>query len=145
MIYELKEEGVEDSIVLGFDIYLESIKKATNSDIIAAITTPEQADAAFTRVTKVQFSGDASQIYQLSDDEFRAIWKYTHTDLLAWCKTNIAGFRQDKKFISAKKSILDDINCVYERRLDSWNSKSASQKFYTDTAIDRIKEFYESN
>lgn len=145
VIYELKEEGVEDSIVLGFDIYLESIKKATNSDIIAAITTPEQADAAFTRVTKVQFSGDASQIYQLSDDEFRAIWKYTHTDLLAWCKTNIAGFRQDKKFISAKKSILDDINCVYERRLDSRNSKSASQKFYTDTALDRIKEFYESN
>ena len=144
VIYGLKEEGIEDSIVLGFDIYLESVKKATNSDILAAITTPEHADVAFTKVTKVQFSGDASQIYQLSDEEFRAIWKYTHTDLVAWCKDNIAGFRQDKKFNEAKKSILDDMNCVYERRLDSRNSKSASQKFYTDLALDRIKTYYES-
>ena len=145
IIYGLKEEGIEDSIVLGFDIYLESVKKATNSDILAAITTPELADAAFTKVTKMQFSGDASQIYQLSDEEFRAIWKYTHADLVIWCKDNIEGFRQDKKFIEAKKSVFDDINCVYERRLDSRNSKSASQKFYTDLALDSIKKYYESH
>lgn len=145
VICGLKEEGIEDSIVLGFDIYLESVKKATNSDILAAITTPELADVAFTKVTKVQFSGDANQIFQLSDEEFRAVWKYTHADLILWCKDSIEGFRQDKKFLEAKKSVSDDINCVYERRLDSRNSKSASQKFYTDLALDRIKKYYESH
>lgn len=143
--YELKEEGIEDSIVLGFDIYLESVKKATNSDILAAITSPEQADATFTKVTKVRFSADANQIYQMSDEEFRSTWKYTHSELVDLCKKSITGFRQDKKFINAKKSIADDMNCVYERKLDSRNSKSVSQKFYTDYALERIKEFYETH
>ena len=143
--YELKEEGIEDSIVLGFDIYLQSVKKATNSDILAAITSPEQADATFTKVTKVRFSADANQIYQMSDEEFRSTWKYTHAELVDLCKKSITGFRQDKKFINAKKSIADDMNCVYERKLDSRNSKSVSQKFYTDYALERIKEFYETH
>ena len=141
----LKKEGIEDSIVLGFDVYLESVKKVTNSDILAAITTPEHADVAFTKVTKVQISDDASQIYNLSDEEFRAIWKYTHADLVAWCKANISGFQQNKKFNEAKKSIFDNKKCVYERRLDSRNTKSVSQKFYTDKALERIKTYYESN
>ena len=143
VIKELEDNGIEDSIVLGFDIYLESVKKATNSDILAAITPLEQADVTFARVAKVQFSADSKQIYQMSDEEFRGIWKYTHADVVNWCKENIRGFRQDKKFNEAKKAVAEDMNCVYKRRLDCRNTKSASQKFYTELALERIKEYYE--
>ena len=145
VIKSLKEEGIEDSIVLGFDIYLESVKKASNSDILAAITTLDAADATFAKITTAKFSTDSNaQIFNMSDQEFRAIWKYTHAELLTWCKENISYFKQGTIFNKIKKKIKDDINCVYTRRLDSKNSKSASQDFYTDFALEKIKEEYES-
>jgi hypothetical protein len=144
VIRSLKEAGIEDSIVLGFDIYLESVKKASNSDILAAITTIDAANATFAKVTNAKFSTDPNaQIFNMSDQEFRAIWKYTHAELLTWCKENISDFKQGIIFNKIKKQLKSDINCVYTRRLDSKNSKSASQDFYTDFALERIKEEYE--
>ncbi len=142
----LKEEGIEDSIVLGFDIYLESVKKASNSDILAAITTIDAADATFAKVTHAKFSKDPNaQIFNMSDQEFRAIWRYTHAELLIWCKENISDFKQGTLFNNLKKQIKGDINCVYTRRLDSKNSKSASQDFYTEFALEKIKKEYEKS
>jgi hypothetical protein len=144
VIKSLKEEGIEDSIVLGFDIYFESVKKASNSDILAAITTIDAADATFTKITNVRLTNDPNaQIFNMSDQEFRANWKHTHADLLNWCKENISGFKQGTVFNDIKKKMKNDINCVYTRRLDSKNTKSASQDFYTDFALEKIKEEYE--
>ena len=143
VIRNLKEDGIEDSIVLGFDIYLENVKKASNSDILAAITSIDEADATFAKVTNARFSKDPNaQVFNMSDHEFRAIWKYTHADLLSWCKENITDFKQGTVFNVVKKRIKDEINCVYTRRLDSKNTKSASQDFYTDLALESIKEEY---
>lgn len=145
VIKSLKEDGIEDSIVLGFDIYLESVKKAGNSDILAAITTLDAADATFAKVTNVKLSNDPNaQIYSMSDQEFRATWKHTHAQLVNWCKEHIHNFKQGTTFIAVKKKIKGDINCVYTRRLDNKNSKSASQDFYTDFSLQKIKEEYES-
>ncbi len=143
VIQDLQEDGIEDSIVLGFDLYLESVKKQTNSSILAAITNAEEADVSFTKVTKVKVSSDASQIVNMTDQEFRTIWKYSHPEVVSWCKENIKGFKQDQRFNNAKKSMLSDIAYVYERKLDSTNSKSASQKFYTDEALKKLKELLE--
>lgn len=143
VIKSLKDAGIEDSIVLGFDIYLESVKKASNSDILAAITTIDAADATFAKVTNVKVSTDPNaQIFNMSDQEFRAIWKYTHAELLTWCKENIPDFKQGAIFNKVKKKVKGDINCVYTRRLDSKNAKSASQDFYTDLALEKIKQEY---
>lgn len=143
VIEYLHGEGVEESIVVGFDVYLESVKTATNSDLLVAITSKEDATASVSKTTKVRFAADASQVVRMSDHEFRENWKYTHAQLLAWCKENVSHFKQDRIFNAAKKSIAGDINCVYDRKLDSTNSKSASQKFYTDLGLEKIKKYYE--
>lgn len=144
-IRELHDNGIEDSIVLGFDIYLENVKKARNSDILAAITTIEDADATFAKVTHAKFSTDANaQVFNMSDDEFRKIWKYSYADVVAWCKENITSFSQGKVFNAIKKKAAEDINCAYTRRLDSKSSKSPSKVFYTDLALEKIKAEYEN-
>ena len=142
VIEDLRQDGIEDSVVLGFDLYFESVKKVSNSDILAAITSKEEAQVTFTKKQHVHFSGDATQVVNMSDDEFRRIWKYTYADLVEWCRNNIEGFKQNSRFTEAKKRITDDINCVYIRRLDNKNTKSASQKFYTDLALEKIKAYY---
>lgn len=142
---DLRDAGIEDSIVLGFDIYLESVKKASNSSILAAITSIDSADKIFSKVKNVKFSTDPSaQIFNMSDQEFRAVWKYTHTDLVTWCKEHIPDFKQGPIFNNIKTKLKGDINCVYTRRLDSKNSKSASQDFYTDLALEKIKKEYDN-
>ena len=142
-IQELDAVGVEDSIVLGFDIYLESVKKAKNSDILAAITSIDQAEFSFGKVTHVKFTDDSSAaIYSMSDDEFRKIWKYSFQEVVDWCRTNISGFKQAALFYSIKKKAEEDINCAYRRRLDSRNINSPSKYFYTDKALEVIKEEY---
>ena len=145
VIQELKEEGIEDSIVLGFDVYLESVKKATNSDILAAITSFENADVTVTQIKNVRLSTEASQTVNLSDEEFRRIYKYSYAQVIEWCKTNITGFQQNKRFHGFKKSLWNDPNCVYDRKLDSSNSKSVSQRFYSDLALEKIKQYYKAD
>jgi EC042_2821-lke REase/Protein of unknown function (DUF3644) len=144
VIKSLQEEGIEDSIVLGFGIFFESLKKASNSDILAAITTLDNADATFAKATNVKLSNDPNaKILNMSDQEFRATWKYSHAELLSWCKENVSSFKQGIIFNNMKKKIKGDINYVYTRRLDNKNPRSASQDFYTDSALQKFKNEYE--
>ena len=117
-------------------------EKQTGARVFLRKASKEEAQATFAKVQRVAFSEDSSQVVSLSDSDFRKIWKYTHADVVEWCRKNINGFKQDKKFNSAKESIMNDMNCVYTRRLDNKNSKSASQRFYTELALERIKKYY---
>jgi len=142
-IQDLDDAGIEDSIVLGFDIYFESVKKAKNSDILAAITSKEEADTTFTKITHAKFTDDPSAaVFNMSDDEFRKIWKYSYKDVVDWCRGNIPEFKQTASFYAIKKKVEEDINCAYKRRLDSLNAKSPSKVFYTDKALESIKAAY---
>lgn len=38
-------------------------------------------------------------------EEFRSIWKYTHDDVVEWCKQIISGFRQSGIFNAAKNPL----------------------------------------
>jgi len=140
---DLQEQGVEDSVVLGFNIYLESVKKMTNSDLLVAITTEEDADASFTKIVQIRFTENAeAQVFRLSDDEFRNTWKHTHADVVTWCKENIPNFLVSYKFNRIKSEIRDDTRCVYTRRLNSRDTKSQPKYFYSDFALEQIKDKY---
>jgi len=142
-IKDLKNAGIEDSIVLGFDIYLESVKKATNSDLLAAITSIEEADATFGKVTNARFTDDPNaKAYNMTDDEFRKIYRYSYYDLRDWCREHIRGFKQSTEFYRVKRIIEEDPNCAYERKLDNQNAKSPTKTFYTEYALNRMKELY---
>mgnify|MGYP003303957670 CR=1 FL=1 len=145
VIKTLKDDGIEDSIVLGFDIYFESVKKATNSDILAAITSIDMADATFAKITNVRFTDDPNaQVFNMSDEEFRKIWKYQYADVVSWCRANIVEFKKGRHFDSIMRKIKTDIECAYTRHLDSKNTRSPSQTFYTDKALMEIKTQYEN-
>lgn len=142
-IQDLNAAGIEDSIVLGFDIYLESVKKIKNSDLLVAITSIEDAEVTFGKVTHAKFSDDPNAaVFNMSDDEFRKIWKYSYKDVVDWCRENITDFKQSQMFYEVKKIIENDTNCAYKRKLDSHSAKSPSKTFYTDKALNEIKKAY---
>ncbi|GHS93857.1 hypothetical protein AGMMS50276_05260 [Synergistales bacterium] len=140
---ELENQGVSDSIVLGFNIYLESVKKIENSDLLVALTGVEEADTKFAKITNVHLTDDPSaQIVHMSDEQFRNIWKYDYDYIVNWCKENISGFKQGNLFNGVMRKIKEDVRCAYKRRLDSRNPKSASKDFYTEYALEQIKSKY---
>ena len=66
---DLETQGVEDTIVVGFDIYLENVKRMKNSDLLIAITAKDEADASFSKISKYQLTNDSNaQKLHLSDD-----------------------------------------------------------------------------
>jgi len=142
-ISNLKEAGIDESIVLGFNVYFESVKKSTNSSILAAITSSEENAVQITRPTTMRLSNDpTAQPVYLSDEDFFREWKYPHVEVIKWCKSNIPDFRAGSIFNDIKKSLKSDIRFVNKRRLDSRNSKSPSQDFYSDAALMKIKDEY---
>lgn len=142
-IRNLKAAGIEDSIVLGFEIQFESVKKTSNSTILAAITSSEAASTHITKNTIVRITTDPSaKAVSISDNDFFNIWKYSSLNVAKWCRSNIPNFSQNRRYFEIKRSLKNDLNYCNSRRLDSRNQKSPSQEFYTDAALERIRKEY---
>lgn len=140
VIEDLKEQNIDDSIVLGFDIYLENIKKSSNSDLLVAITSKNDSDATFSKKTTIRLTDDPNaQAYTMTDEQFRELFPHTYKDVVDWCRSNVDYFVQGKIFNDIMREIKKDNNCVAKRRLDSNNPKSASQDFYSNEALELLK------
>jgi len=102
-IGSLKEAGIEDSIVLGFDVYLSKVNKPENSDILFKITSGDSAGARIATTKSVRITSDpGAQPVKMDDAEFLAAYPKTHADLVNWCRQNVIGFKQDQKFNTIK-------------------------------------------
>lgn len=141
VVDSLRQQGVEDSVVLGFDIHLQNVNKIQNSDLLVAITSKDEASVTLEKVKIIKLSDDPNaQTFNFSDDEFRSIWKHTHREVVNWCIGNIKGFKANRYFNKIKKDMETDIQFVIIRRVDPKNIMSTSQKFYTDSALVEIKK-----
>lgn len=78
-IEKLKNDGIEDSIVLGFNVKVESVKNVRNSDFLVAIDNENGRKLDVTRKRKVMISNDkGAQTVHMSTDEFYEIYPYTY-------------------------------------------------------------------
>lgn len=143
VIEDLKEQNIEDSIVLPFSVYIENVKKITNSDVLIALTSPDQADAKLVKVTKYQPVNDPSALkVSLSDDEIFNKFPLTFTNVRDKCREEIPGFKQKKDFYNIMDKIKEDPTLSYKRKLDPKNERSSSKYFYSELVIDEIKKEY---
>lgn len=143
VVDSLRQQGIEDSVVIGFDVHLQNVNRIQNSELLVAITAKDEASATLEKVKTIKLSDDpGAQVYRLSDEEFRNIWKYTHSDLQAWCKENVPGFKSDSYFNQIKRELESDIKFVIVRKLDPKKVKTTTQKFYTALALQEMKNRY---
>ncbi len=142
-INNLKNEGIEDSIVLGFSLYMESIKKCDNSDLIAAITSIDDADIKLGQRKKVKIVNDQdAPIMQLSDEEIIYTYPLTYGDVWKSCKLRIVGFKKGEKFNSIMKEIKNNPKFCYERKANPKSERSARTYLYSNNVIEEIEKMY---
>lgn len=142
-ISDLDKEGIEDSIVLGFSLYMESIKKCSNSDVIAAITTMDNADIKLSQKKKVKVVDDKdAPKLQLSEEEYIGIYPLTYEDVWKSCKKKISGFKKGQLFNSIMKEIKKNPQLCYERKANPKSEKSAKTYLYSKDVVNEIIKNY---
>jgi len=143
VIKDLKDARVEESIILGFNIYLESVKKVANSDLLIAITNKDEADVTFTKTSSVRITNDQSAVpVRVSDEQLIEIFKYEYKQLVSWCRINILDFKQNEYFHSLMNRVKENPECAWTSRLNPRNPKTISQVFYSNKALEYIKQHY---
>lgn len=143
---ELQEMGIEDSIVVGFNIYLESLKTATNSDLIAAITTLDQADATVNQIRQVKIVDDkgAAKI-QLSDDAIMAQYPLSSQELVTKCKEVIPGLKLNQRFYKILGELRQNASFAFGRINNPKSKKKTKTYFYREPIIEEIKKRWDSD
>ena len=141
-INNLRDCNVDESIVVGFEVYLSSVKKITNSDLIVAIDQ-ENADVEVNISKKVEFTNEkgATKV-NISDDDILKNYPLTYDTVWKKCKEEIKGFKKDNQFQNLINSIQNDLEYCYIRKFYLEKSKSGATKRYTNKTIDYIKTNY---
>lgn len=144
IIDDLDRQGVEDTIVVGFDIYLENVKRMKNRDLLIAITSKDEADASFSKVSRYKITNDPNaQKINLSDEEIIKVYPLTYKDVCERCKTEVEGFKQNKEFNSILSKLKSDRIFAYTRKLNPQSKKSATTILYSESVIEEIKRIYD--
>lgn len=143
VIKDLKEQNIEDSIVLGFDVYMENVKKITNSDLLIAITSQDEADAKLAKVTKYQFVNDpnAQKVY-LSDEELFNKYPLTFADVCCKCRERIQGFKQNNDFYNIMRKLKENPTLSHQRKLNPKSKSTSITTLYSESIIDEIEKEY---
>ena len=140
---DLKEHGVEDSIVLGFGIYLESVKKINNSDLLVAITSTDNADVSFVKTSKYQVVNEPGAMkVSLSEEDISNNFPLDYKGVLEKCKEEVSEFKQNDKFHTIMRKLKEKPVFCFTRKLDPRNNKTSTKTFYSKSIVDEIKKEY---
>ena len=143
-MHSLKEDGVEDSIVLGFDVYLQTIKKSDNSDLLLKITSLDSADVQISTVKSFRVTNDPNaQSVKLDDTAFLSLYPLIYDNVVDWCRQNIANFKKGTEFNAIMRTIKAKNEYSSTRNLNPKNKSSTAQTFYSNSALMEIKNQYE--
>jgi len=137
-IRNLETRNVQDSIVVGFDLFTASIKKIDNADIIAAIDS-ENGDIRLTKNVRVTTDPNAPEI-RVSDD---IVLPYTYGEIREKIKVKKPDLKFGTLFNQIMKEIKIDKTLCQTRYLDPNNKKSTQKQFYAEAAVDAIITKYD--
>jgi predicted metal-binding protein len=139
----LRDEGITDSILLGFDISLQSVKKVKNYDLLVAINTGDENSTSISLEKTYRITNDpgAENIF-VDSAIWQEKWKYPYTDMSQWCKINIEGFRQTPNFHNIKRDVEALKDMIYVQYLDPQHKRGTSRKYYCLEAMEEIKRRY---
>lgn len=135
-VNELHEDGVQDSIVVGFNLVTDKVRDIKNADIIAALTNDPNAVALRRGI-------------RLTDDPnapaFRAepdIPPLRYADLKEKAKAQKPDIKCGAIFNKVMSEIKTDPNLCQVRYLDPQKKTGTKKEFYTEHAVEVLIQKY---
>ena len=134
---ELDAAGVQESIVIGFDVYANRVKDAKNADIIAALE--RSSDAVALRKVYRETNDPKAPEVRIAPD-FPPL---QYSDIRAKAKERKPNIKFDQNFHDAMKKIQKNTSLCRSNYLDPYKKSGAEKKFYELAAVDVVIEEYE--
>lgn len=136
-VRELNQDGIQASIVVGFDVYADRVRDAKNADIIAAL---EKAPGAIALRKAVRVTDDPNApAFRLEPD----LPPLRYQDLKERVKQIKPNIKFGKIFNEAMKRIKANRSLCQPNYLDPHNKTGTKKDFYTLSAVDAVIAEYE--
>jgi len=135
----LKSEGVSDSIVVGFNVSLDYMRKVENADIIAAVDSGKEDALNLMRRIRITTDPNA-QAVRVEEKDYSDY--LTYDDLRLKVKERNPSLKFNKQFHSIVNDIKADKSLCEIRYLDPQGTNSLKKPFFTNAAVDTILEQY---
>lgn len=133
----LHEAGVQDSIVVGFNLVTEKVRDTKNADIIAALSKDPTAVALYRKIRPTDDPN--APVFRVEPD----IPPLRYEDLRLKAKEKNPDIKFGKIFNMAMKKIKADKRYCQPNYLDPHNKAGTKKDFYTLEAVDALLSEYE--
>lgn len=138
-IRELHGAGIEDSIVVGFNLVTDKIKDINNADILAALTNNSEA-VPLQRA--IRYTDDPNAPAMRVEPNLPPL---RYADLRDRVKEKNPNIKLGTRFNKVMKIIKADPKCCQVRYLDPKKKNGSKTEFYTEFAIDELIRLYEEH
>lgn len=133
----LNDEGIEESVLVSFDVALTNVKQVKNADIVAAV---KEGGIPITKEKRVRVVDDPGAApVMLSDDEFYELYPLSYRQLTDQCRSLIPGFVENRRYHDIRRRYVeDDPQCCGCKSLDK--EKKSTRRYFSQQAVNRVKE-----
>lgn len=136
-IRDLNGAGIEDSIVVGFNLVTDKIKNVKNADIIAALSNEE---GAVPLQRAIRYTDDPNAPVMRVEPDLPPL---RYADLREQVKEKKPDIKFGKVFNAAMKKIKANKKYCRSNYLDPENKSGTKKDFYTQDAVDALVLEYE--
>jgi hypothetical protein len=133
----LNDGDITDSIVVGFDISLASVKKVDNADLIAAIDSANPEATALVREVRITSNPSAPEV-RITEDDWKSKFPYTYSVLREKIKEAVPNACFGKEFNTLMSLVKQNKEQCHPRFLDPDKPKGTKKDFYSQTAVDAM-------
>lgn len=142
----LTNEGIEDSILTGFNVAVINENRIKNADIIIGITK-EKSDANLIVTNElgmynITSDGTAKKIQIEEESLFKTIYVLSYHQVIDKCQILFTDFKRNAKFNRIMKSLKDNPTFHKKRYLDFINKTGVGQDWYTHAIFEEFKNHY---
>lgn len=136
-VRNLSEQGIQENIVIGFDVYTASQKKIENADLVAAI---DQYNGEIALKKAVRITNDPNAPVMRVENPLLPL---AYRDLRKQIKENKPDIKFNQTFNEVMKKIKKDPALCQTNYLNPKTKKGTKKEFYSYDAVNRVIELYE--
>lgn len=136
-IKNLNGEGIEDSIVVGFNLVTDRVRDAKNADIVAALSNSE----GVTKLQKaIRYTDDPNAPLMRVEQDFPPL---SYEDLRCAAKERFPSIKFGKTFNEAMKVIKSNPNYCRPNYLNPKIKSGTKKDFYEVSAVEALIQEYQ--
>ncbi len=142
----LNDEGIEDSILTGYNIAVVNESRIKNADIIAGITKDETASKLTVSnvlgAIKVTNDDSAKKVSIEEETLFKTVFTIKYLDVAKQAKEMFSDFKRNAKFNQVMSEIKKNPSLHRKRYLDFVSKTGMGQDFYSAEVFKELEKHY---